>query len=182
MYSKSNLCRSRFVLFSIALLLTLSPFLAKSDDGTFTKTVYSSGKNSLVEKYDVFSEDNKKYTLKLGESNGYKSLTFTKSQNSNYITVYSSSMTKGDGRYSKPRSGKIELKFDNDDKVYDLGGTSYYLRYTTTSVYKDRNAELIEKLASKNYMYVKVNVVGQDYVFKVGLQGTGKMLSAGTFM
>ncbi|WP_216605758.1 hypothetical protein [Vibrio crassostreae] len=91
-------------------------------------------------------------------------------------------MKKGDGRYSKPRSGKIELKFDNDDKIYDLGGTSYYLRYTTTSIDKDRSSELIEKLASKNYMYVKVNVVGQDYMFKVGLQGSGKMLRSGTFM
>ncbi|NOH77824.1 hypothetical protein F0247_22595 [Vibrio crassostreae] len=182
MYSKSNLCRSRFVLFSIAVLLILSPFLAKSDDGTFTKVVYSSGKNSLVEKYDVFSEDNRKYTLKLGESTGYKSLILVKSQNSSYINVYSSSMKKGDGRYSKPRSGKIELKFDNDDKIYDLGGTSYYLRYTTTSIDKDRSSELIEKLASKNYMYVKVNVVGQDYMFKVGLQGSGKMLRSGTFM
>ncbi|WP_261928199.1 hypothetical protein, partial [Vibrio aestuarianus] len=94
--------------------------------------------------------------MKLGELNGYKSLTFIKTQNSDYIRVHSSNMMKGDGRYSKPRSGKIEIKFDNDEKTYDLGGTSYYLRYTTTSLRKTTQAEFFEKLASKNYMYVKV--------------------------
>ncbi|MDK9764674.1 hypothetical protein KI743_21970 [Vibrio sp. D420a] len=122
MQSRFSSYRSNFILALIAIL-SLCTFYAQADDGTFTNTVYSAGKNTLVEKYDVFSEDNKKYTLTLGESKGYKSLTFSKLQNSNYITVFSSSMTKGDGRYSKPRSGKIQLKFDNDDNIYDLGGT-----------------------------------------------------------
>ncbi|HCG7666172.1 TPA: hypothetical protein NJ444_004622 [Vibrio parahaemolyticus] len=120
--------------------------------------------------------------MKLGEIDGYKSVTFIKTQKSDYVRVNSSSMMKGDGRYSKPRSGKIEIKFDNDEKTYDLGGTSYYLRYTTTSINKTSQAEFFEKLASKNYMYVKVDVVGQKFVFKVRLQGSRKMLQTGTFL
>ena len=160
----------------------LAPTFAATSDGTFTKTIYSIGKNSLVENYDVFTQDNKKFTLKLGDINSYKSLVFVKSQKSNYIEITSSSMSRGDGRYSRPRSGKIEIKFDHDPKIYDLGGTSYYLRYTTTSINKIKNTEFLKKLASKNFMYVKVDVVGQDFVFKVNLKGSEKMLQTGTFL
>ncbi|ELJ8535082.1 hypothetical protein RUK98_003587 [Vibrio cholerae] len=183
MYTKSEFAFWRhFICVLTVLTFTFISPNSIADDGTFTKTVSVAGKNSLVEKYDVFTEDNKEYTLKLGEINGYKSLTFIKTQNSDYIRVYSSNMMKGDGRYSKPRSGKIEIKFDNDEKTYDLGGTSYYLRYTTTNISKTRQAELFEKLSSKNYMYVKVDVVGEKFVFKVDLQGSRKMLQVGTFL
>lgn len=157
-------------------------FNARAAEGSFTNTVLTTGKNSLTEKYDVFTEDNKKFTLKLGSIKSYKNITLVKSEKSNSINVYSSSMMKGDGRYSRPRSGKIEIKFDNDQKTYDLGGTSYYLRYTTTDIDKVRNSEFLNKLAAKNFMHVKVIVVGQEFVFKVSLKGTKAMLKTGSFI
>ncbi len=172
----------KIITFALSILLLILPKTAVVDDGTFTKIIYSIGKNSLTEHYDVFTDNNKKFTLKLGDINSYKYLILEKVQQSNYINIRSSNMMKGDGRYSRPRSGKIEIKFDNDEKIYDLGGTSYYLRYTTTSIYKDKHSEFIEKLASKRFMYVKVSVLGQDFVFKVNLEGLVKMLKTGTFI
>lgn len=162
-------------------MLTLAPFLALSDDGDATSYLYAVGANTLTEKFDVFSEHNKEYTLKLGELNGHQSLSFLKKEKSNNINVSSSWVLVKNGRYSQSGSGKIEIKFEGDPTLYDLGGASNYLS-AVTCIDKELNTDLFAKMATKKIMHVKINVVGQEYVFKVDLKGVDKMLHDGAFI
>lgn len=152
-------------------------------EGKFSNQIVETKHSSLTEKYDVFTEGNREYIIRLKEdgSTWGGSFSLSAKEKSTSFTI-SSTMGRGDGRYSKPRSGSFLFKFDNDDKVYNFSGTSYYLR--TVYAYRDkkRDKEFLEKLAQKNHVYVKVIVVGVEHVFKVSLKGTNNILQTGKFL
>ena len=152
-------------------------------EGQFSNQIIETKHGSLTEKYDVFTEDNREYIVRFKEdgSSWGGSVSLSAKEQSTSFTI-SSTMGKGDGRYSKPRSGSFQFKFDNDDKVYNFSGTSYYLRTVYASRDKKRDKEFLEMLAQKNHMYVKVIVVGVEHVFKVNLKGTNNILQTGKFL
>jgi hypothetical protein len=137
----------------------------------------------LVQNYDVFTENNKEYVLTFKEADKKwgQSFSLSSKENSKAFTI-NATMGRGDGRYSKPRSGSFQFKFDNDDKVYNFSGTSYYLRTVFSYKNKEQDKEFLQKLASKNYVYVKVIVVGVEHVFKVKLTGSKNMLQKGKYI
>ncbi|MDP5031893.1 hypothetical protein, partial [Paraglaciecola sp.] len=86
MYINSKFYHLLFLL-CFTLLTTFLPFNSISQDGNYLKIISSFGNNALIEKYDVFSENNKEYTLKLSDSEGKNFLEFTKSEKSDSIVM-----------------------------------------------------------------------------------------------
>lgn len=167
----------------VFLFLIIVSATAYAGEGEFRKTIIKTDNGSLIEKYDVFTEDNKEYIAvfnEAGKSRG-KSISLTSKEKSGVIQI-SSTIGRGDGRYSKSRSGSFQFKFDKDDQVYKFSGNSYYLRSVYANISKTKNKEFLKKLASKNYVYIKVIVVGTEHTFKVNLKGSTERLNSGKFI
>ncbi|RPE87964.1 hypothetical protein EDB69_4033 [Vibrio crassostreae] len=170
----------RTVLLSLALFVSAFSY---AGEGEFSETLIDLPTGSLVQNYDVFTENNKEYVLTFKEADKKwgQSFSLSSKENSKAFTI-NATMGRGDGRYSKPRSGSFQFKFDNDDKVYNFSGTSYYLRTVFSYKNKEQDKEFLQKLANKNYVYVKVIVVGVEHVFKVKLTGSKNMLQKGKYI
>lgn len=168
------------ILLSLVFILSAT---ANAGEGEFSETLIDVPSGSLVQNYDVFTENNKEYVItfkEAGKSWG-NSFTLTSNENSTAFTI-GATIGRGDGRYSKPRSGSFQFKFNNDEKVYNYSGTSYYLRTVFSYRDKERDKEFLNKLAHKSYVYVKVVVVGVEHVFKVNLTGSKNMLIKGKYL
>jgi hypothetical protein len=149
-------------------------------EGEFKSDVLKAGKHTLTEKYDVFSKDNKEYELTLRGSEGSGYLRLTAKEKDQHIQIFPSAIGRGDGRYSRPRSGEILLMFDGEEGQYNLGGNSFFLRTTITSIQK--NSEPLKKVGMKKSMFVKIVVLDRSKVLKVDLNGVEKMLKAAKFI
>ena len=166
----------------LALLLFIS-FSSLSTEAETETILLSNNNGQLIEKYSVFTKDNKEYAVLFFESEKKygKKIKFKKLETSNNV-VLSTTIGKGDGRYSKPRSGSFSFKFNNDEKTYTYSGTSLYLRSVYSRLNTSYDYEFFCKLKNKSYVFVKVDIVGSKHVFKIDLTGSSKLLTGGNFI
>ena len=164
----------------ICLLFITSTFLF-SKNTKVNKNILQISKNKLIESYDVFTENNKVYKIELRGEN-YNTIIFEKNEKNESIKIRGK-VGRGDYRYSVRRSGSFKFKFNDDDKIYEFRGYSVYLTDVYANINNKKEKEFLEKLAKKNYVYVKV-ILWEDYAetFKVNLIGSKKMLEMGKFI
>ncbi|MDN3610182.1 hypothetical protein ACFFUP_00670 [Vibrio ostreicida] len=174
------------MLIRTALLITIAAFsqwsfaAPKQQEATEEK-IHKAGDNYLVEKYNVFSPNNRMYQLVLNDQNSDKKLIFEKKQQSDIVHVFASNLNKSH-YVTRPISGKIQIRFGDDDKLFDLTTSRHYIRPTLTRLSKDKDEDLFQRFQSKKVMYVKLNVLGKEHLLTVNLDESGQLLEIGTFL
>lgn len=136
------------------------------------------GEMSLKIEEDDFNSNDSQYIATLtSDQSAYDRISLQSSKNIKTIEI-SSSIGRGDGRYSKARSGGMDFKFDDGTKI-SIEGNSYYLRTTYISIKKD--SDLIKKMKTSNWVVVRTRVVGSKKIKKYDLKGSLKTLNSKGF-
>lgn len=165
---------TKYLLLSLCMLSSgcmVTGISRQSANGVVTTTIARNTSGKVVSKYDQFRTT---YLLKWNDSSSVSSLTFNKSEFGITIVAYQS---RGDLRYTVPRSGSLDFKFD-DGTIYTFSGKSVCLSTVFVDINRITDSEFLLKLANSKYVYIQIKVVGSCKTIRVPLSGAEELLRA----
>lgn len=150
-----------FIIF-VSFILSASIY---ANDGEYRKKIIENKYRNEVKKYDVLTEDNKKYIVTFkGSNNPWRKSVLLSLADKSTVGI-------GDGRYTRTSPSIFLFKFDDDnDKAYKFTSTNYDLQTIHANINKATNKEFLNKLSSKNVAFIKVTIAGIVHTFRINLK------------